>query len=374
MATAFFHAQVPTAEILADIFGISTDVATAVHARVGAKLAGDPLEDVRIDFEDGYGTREGAEETRDVVTAATALAAEVNAGRAPRRVGLRIKSLGSTESTRALATLDSFLATYAASTPGAASLPREFVVTLPKVSEAGECASLAGALSDLEKRFGFAPIACEIMIETKAALLGEDGAVALPSLVRALQGRCIGVHLGSYDLTASLDVAAHVQSMSHPYCELARLLMKVAAPADVDVSDGATTELPLGKDVAAVRHALMTHFSNIIGSLERGIYQGWDLHPAQLTARYVATYSFFLRALAPMTARLKNLVERAGQATRVGTAFDDMATGESLYRFFRRGRACGALTDDEVRAAGLAHANAPSLASALASGTPAKLV
>ncbi|MFN7145532.1 MAG: DUF6986 family protein, partial [Myxococcota bacterium] len=92
---------------------------------------------------------------------------------------------------------------------------------------------------------------------------------------------------------------------------------------------------------------------NVRRSLANGFYQGWDLHPAQLVARYGATYAFFLDTFAPSAARLRNFLDRAARATRVGAAFDDAATGQGLLETFLRGRACGAFTDDDLRAAGL---------------------
>ncbi len=114
--------------------------------------------------------------------------------------------------------------------------------------------------------------------------------------------------------------------------------------------DGATTVLPIGGDVAA---AWALHAANVRRALALGIYQGWDLHPAQLPARYGAVYAFFLGERAAMTARLRAFVGKAAQATRAGQVFDDAATGQGLLEFFVRGYACGALSDDDVEATGI---------------------
>ena len=66
-------------------------------------------------------------------------------------------------------------------------------------------------------------------------------------------------------------------------------------------------------------------------------------------SRYAATFSFFLEGLDAAGARLKNFVAKSAQATRVGTAFDDAATGRGLVNYFRRALNSGALTEDEVR-------------------------
>src|ERR1700722_11517018 len=54
----------------AKALGIPADVAEAVHGRVRAKLQREPVEDYRIDFEDGYGVRSEAEESSEAVRTA----------------------------------------------------------------------------------------------------------------------------------------------------------------------------------------------------------------------------------------------------------------------------------------------------------------
>ncbi|HXM76232.1 MAG TPA: phosphoenolpyruvate kinase, partial [Thermoanaerobaculia bacterium] len=90
------------------------------------------------------------------------------------------------------------------------------------------------------------------------------------------------------------------------------------------------------------------HYEHVRHSLVGGIYQGWDLHPAQLPTRYAALYAFFLEGLPAASARLKNFVEKAGQATLVGEVFDDAATGQGLLNYFLRAVSCGAITEEEA--------------------------
>jgi hypothetical protein len=65
------------------------------------------------------------------------------------------------------------------------------------------------------------------------------------------------------------------------------------------------------------------------------------------------TYAYFLEALSPARARLKNFVEQACQATSVGSAFDDAASAQGLLNFFRRALTSGALTDEELAPTGI---------------------
>ena len=52
----------PTPEIFADAMGLPASMALEVSSRVVAKLEREAVEDFRIDFEDGYGSRPDAEE------------------------------------------------------------------------------------------------------------------------------------------------------------------------------------------------------------------------------------------------------------------------------------------------------------------------
>jgi hypothetical protein len=99
---------------------------------------------------------------------------------------------------------------------------------------------------------------------------------------------------------------------------------------------------------AAVHSAWKLHYEHVRHSLSHGFYQGWDLHPAQLPTRYAALYAFFLEGMDAASARLKNFVAKAGQATLVGEVFDDAATGQGLLNHFLRAWSCGAITAEEA--------------------------
>lgn len=339
--------------------------------RVREKLEREPVEKTCIDFEDGYGPRRDAEEDAEAVRAAGELAsAALGAPGARPVIGIRIKAMGPATAARAARTLDLFVTTLIETTQGA--LPEGFSVTLPKVDRRDEVVALVEHLSALEKKLGLAAesIAIELMVETPRALLDAEGRVALPSLVAAAGRRCVAAHLGAYDLTASLGVTAGEQRLDHPACDLARLLMQMAlAGTGVAVVDGATTVLPIARhrespgaplsdaqhaiNAGDVRSAWALHAAAVTRALGLGIYQGWDLHPAQLPARYGAVYAFFLAERAAMSARLRAFVAKATQATRSGQVFDDAATGQGLLNFFLRGMACAALSEGDLTATGL---------------------
>jgi citrate lyase beta subunit len=348
-------------------------LAAAVEGRVRAKLAREPVEDFRIDFEDGFGHRSDEEEDRHARRCAEELGQAAESGAMSPFSGIRIKPLNGELGVRALRTLDLFVTTLAKA--GSEGWPGGFVVTLPKVTRAEQVELLVDALEALEGQLGLEPasLKLELMIEMPQAIVAPDGTIPLPKLVDASRGRCVAAHFGTYDYTAGCQVTAAHQHMQHPACDHAKHVMQVAlAGRGVWLSDGATTVMPVGPHRAggeaadalspahvrdnldAVHAAWRRAAADIRHSLVGGFYQGWDLHPAQLVARYGTVYGFFLEGLEAAGARLRNFVDKAAQATLVGDIFDDAATGQGLLNFFLRAMACGAITEDEAqRHAGL---------------------
>jgi hypothetical protein len=72
-----------------------------------------------------------------------------------------------------------------------------------------------------------------------------------------------------------------------------------------------------------------------------------------LPIRYAAVYSFFLESYDAAALRLKNFIEKAGQATLSGDVFDDAATGQGLLNYFLSAMNCGAVSEEEVMTTGL---------------------
>lgn len=341
----------PDAATLGSVLGIAGEAADRVYARVREKLAREPVEDFRLDFEDGYGNRPDAEEDGHAATAAAEVAAAAKRGTSPPFIGIRIKNLGEELRGRALRTARLFLDRLLAE--GGRQLPANFVVTLPKITAPGQVARLADSFAEIEQSHGLASgaLRIELMVETPYSIFDERGAVSLPSLVAEGGGRVTAAHFGTYDYTASLGITAAHQYMRHPVCDFARGIMQVSlAGTNVWLSDGATNVLPVGKDRATIHHAWRLHYADIRHSLTNGFYQGWDLHPAQLVTRYAAVYAFFLESLDAASERLRNFISKAAQATLVGEVFDDAATGQGLLNFFLRALNCGAVREDEIGA------------------------
>jgi citrate lyase beta subunit len=324
-----------------------------VYARVLEKLKREPVEDFRIDFEDGYGNRPDDEEDNDAARCAREVATGLSNGTLPPFIGIRIKPFSQELMRRGVRTLDIFLTTLLEATGG--KLPPWFVVTLPKIQLPQQVTLLADLYDLIEPRLGLATgtLQFEFMIETTQSILSANGVSNLPLFLDAARGRCVAAHFGTYDYTASCNITAAHQRMDHPACDFARHMMQVAyAGTGIWLSDGATNIMPIG-DSATVHAAWRLHVDHIRHSLINAYYQGWDLNPSQLPTRYAAVYSFFLESLAAATDRLRNFIQKAGQATLVGDVFDDAATGQGLLNFFLRGLNCGALTQEEALATGL---------------------
>jgi citrate lyase beta subunit len=309
--------------------------------RVLEKLGREPVEDLRVDFEDGYGTRPDVEEDEAATTAGTALRQAIADGTAPPFHGIRFKSLERSTRHRGLRTLVRFVEALTDGGP----LPEGFVVTLPKVTSVDQVEAMVLAAEHLESGLGLEPgsLRFEIQVETPQSILGPDGTVLVARMIHAADGRCTGLHYGTYDYSAFCGIAAPYQSLDHPAADHAKAVLQTAAAGTgVRLSDGSTNLLPVGEP-DDVRAGWDTHLRLVLRSLQRGFYQGWDLHPAQLPTRYAATFAFYRVGFAAAAQRLRDYVEGAGS-----TVLDEPATARALADFLLRGRDCGALSAEEV--------------------------
>lgn len=355
----------PQAESFSEIFGLETETAQIVYQKTVEKLRNEPIEDFRIDFEDGYGFRPDKEEDKDAVRASEELAEAFAEQTVTPFCGFRVKAFAPETNRRALRTLDLFLTNFLERTGG--KLPSGFVVTLPKVERTVEVEVLADILRDFEQKFGLSEgvLKLEVLIETPSAVFDENGLLNIKNIIKAADNRCTAAHFGAYDYTSNLGIAANYQDLHHPACDFVRSLMKIAlANTSVRLSDSVTTQMPtvLYKDVnlsdkelsanrKAIGDGLKKHFENILHSLKNGFYQSWDLHPNQLIARYAAVYAFFVENFEVSAKRLRGFVEKATQANLTGNTFDDAASANGLLIFFARAESCGAFSAAEIEKA-----------------------
>ncbi len=83
LALGALDRHAPDAATLAQVVGLPARLAGIIYERVREKLAREPVEDFRVDFEDGYGNRPDAEEDGHAVAAATEMAVAARAGTLP---------------------------------------------------------------------------------------------------------------------------------------------------------------------------------------------------------------------------------------------------------------------------------------------------
>lgn len=338
-----------------------------VYNRVIKKLETEAVEDFRIDFEDGFGNRSNEEEDQVAENAATETAKGMAEQTLPPFIGIRIKPLTEEHKERSIRTLDIFLSTLTEKTKG--QLPNNFIVMLPKVTIPEQVESLVAIFELLEKKLKLkaGSLLFEIMVETTQIVINHLGKNPLRQIISASKGRCIATHFGTYDYTASNNITAKYQVMNHAVCDFAHFMTKVAlSHTGIWLSDGASNIMPVGshkgekltkaqlkENKETVHRAWKTGYNQIRHSLWKGLYQGWDLHPAQLPIRYVALYMFFLESIDDATLRLKAFMEKAAQATLSGDVFDDAATGQGLINYFLKALNCGAITEEDVLKTGL---------------------
>ena len=367
-ALEILETYAPNHEIFGKVFGLKNenDFSKKVYNKVVAKLKAEAIEDFRIDFEDGYGNRSNEEEDATAETAAKEVAKGMQEKTLSPFIGIRIKPFTEEMKERGLRTLDIFVSTLVKETNG--KLPNNFIVMLPKVTIPEQPETLANFFDILEEELKLSKgiLKMEMMVETTQAIMSIDGTNPLYKFIKASKGRCIAMHFGTYDYTASCSITAKYQEMDHPVCDFAHHMTKVAlAHTGIWLSDGATNTMPIGphrgelteaqkqENMQVVHRAWKKGYDHIRHSLWNGFYQGWDLNPAQFAMRYAAVFAFFLESYDDAVERLKTFVEKAARATLIGDVFDDAATGQGLLNYFLRALNSGAITEEEVLATGL---------------------
>ncbi|MBE8470558.1 DUF6986 family protein [Streptomyces justiciae] len=337
-ALAALDEHAPDAASFAAVLGLSDELAEPVHARVRAKLEREPIEDLRVDFEDGY---KGADEDQDAARAARLIADAYKNGTAAPYMGIRMKCMESPVRDRGIRTLDVFLTGLME----AGGLPDGLVLTLPKVTYPEQVTAMVRLLEQFEKARGLNPgrIGFEIQIETSQSILAADGTATVARMIDAAEGRATGLHYGTFDYSACLGVSAAYQASDHPAADHAKAIMQVAAAGTgVRVSDGSTNVLPVGT-TAKVHEAWKLHYGLTRRALARAYYQGWDMHPGHLPTRYAAVFAFYREGFEAAAKRL------AAYANHVdGDVMDEPATAKALAGYLLRGLDCGALDSGEV--------------------------
>lgn len=339
-ALAVLAAHVPDAETLAALTGTTPEEAAAVLPRVRAKLASQPVEDLRVDFEDGYGLRPDEAEDQDAEAAGRTLAAWREDAGAPFVAGVRVKGLQPETRERGLRTLDRVVTAAVA----AGGLPDRFMVTWPKITSVAQvrAAVLVGERLEQTHDLPDGAVRLELQVEMPQAVLAADGTATVAACVQAGAGRVEGLHYGTYDFSVAIGVGPLDQALDHPLADHAKAVMQLAAAqTGVRVSDGSTNVLPVGTD-ADVRSALALHARLVTRAQVRALRQGWDLHPGQLVTRHAATFLALRAELDAGAARLRAYAARSADAA-APQVLDEPATAQALAAAVLRGVDCGAV-------------------------------
>jgi citrate lyase beta subunit len=329
------------ARSLADAhLGFLTDLDThGVLPSVLNVLADRPIQDLRLDFEDGYGDRGDGAEDRDARSAGIILRAFAS-GFGAVSCGVRIKGITSAEFRRSLRTLELVL-------DSAGGVVEGFVFTIPKLRAEQQVRAAVLLCEELELAHGLpdGSMRFELQIESPQAVIAADGTVLVAKAIRVSESRCSALHYGTYDYSAACSIASPYQSLDHPIAHHAKAVMSVAAAqTGVWVCDGSTQVVPDGSHQHQ-RTALRHHYDLVTQSLSRGYYQGWDMHPGHLITRWLATFGFYRGILQAAAPRLETYLHR-----KRGAVIDEPATAAALASGVVRGMGCGAFSEDDLTA------------------------
>lgn len=302
-------------------------------------LLRNPVQDLRIDFEDGYGWRSDSVEDEHARRAGQMLATLAANPTGPKWLGVRAKGLAPHELRRGMRTLELVL-------DGAGGVPDGFVFTVPKLRAAEQVDAVVALCDELERAHGLTErsLRFELQIESPQAVVGRDGTATLARALGRADGRCTSLHYGTYDYSAACGIASAHQSLAHPVADHAKdVMLAAAAQTGVWVCDGSTQVVPIGTDTE-VESAIVRHAGLVTRSLERGFYQGWDMHPAHLATRWTATLSFFRSAMPVAAARVAAYLDSDSNGM-----MDEPATAQALAGVLVRGLDAGAVDEHDLQ-------------------------
>ena len=206
------------------------------------------------------------------------------------RAGIRIKGLTSAERCRALRTLELVLDARAACPTGSSSPCRNcgWPNRLPPRSGCARRSKHSARAA----RAARCVSSCRSRARRRSS--ARTAPPRSPRRFTAAEGRCTGLHYGTYDYSAACGSPRSIRRSTIPVADHAKAVM-LAAAAQTGVwvvrrlHPGDARSAPTSKSPR--RSAATTGSST--RSLERGFYQGWDMHPGHLVTRWLATFAFF---------------------------------------------------------------------------------
>ena len=329
---------------LAEALDLRPSVAVEVYERLRRKLDAEPIEDLRIDFEDGYGIRPDEDEDAAAVAAAQC-SRGVDRGRdaraIPRNPGQELR--GADPPPRACAPWQLFVRALVE----AGGLTDGFVVTLPKVTSVDQVEAFVFALGEGGGGARLEPGTLQLR-DPGRDTAGDPGRRRHGARSRAMIHAGGGPgHRPALRHLRLLRVARRRGRVPEPGASRRRPRQGGHAGGGrryrrARLATAPPTCFPWATARQCARRGGCTPAWSADPS-SAAIYQGWDMHPAQLPSRYVATYAFFREGLPRAAERLRAYVTD-GQSGFL----DEPATAAAMAGFLLRGLECGALDAAEL--------------------------
>lgn len=331
---------------IADSIGLSPELVDSVCARVDKKLQQQPVEDLRFDFEDGFGFRSDLEEDAAASDAGRRAVVLLQSQLAPNRIGLRIKPLDTRGARRSVRTLRLFLQSFLEAAEGHEGI-RQLRVTLAKVMVFAQVLAFDEICAELEQEFRLPHGSIQVEVQVEVPHLIADASAEGGLMRIAGIPRVSALHFGTYDYTSAQGVLPSEQRSTHPVAKHALRVMQAAGACHgIEVSDGSSNLLPIG-DTYARRRAWRAHADQVSEAIREGVPQGWDLHPAQLPTRFLSSFAL-LRSEAPAALERLLAAQERNSSGRTSGVLDEPATIRMYGAVVARSLNTGAINRDEL--------------------------
>ncbi len=345
---AFFRQVFPSVLELSQFLAeddFTSEQMKLIFSRLEKKLNTSAIEDFRIDFEDGLGLRSGAEEDFFAQKAGE-IVCDVRQNFSGR-IGLRLKSPERATLQRCKRTFKIFFDAFFKQ--GNNLKPDGFfIVTLPKVKNSKSIQHFVNFVRQYcrKKKISSAFFKYEIMVETAEIARSIHRIAPLSKITDYLGTRLLGLHIGIYDYLSELGVPPSAQGQNHFFIQQLEYFL-VSNFSHLEISDGVNQSIPNSGNLMEAMKILKCQYRLNLEKMDRGINRGWDIHPFQLVARYLALICFFEKNTANMQQRYENFTNSNQKAQKLGVIFDDAASMRGVESFLEREKLFLGVTEND---------------------------
>lgn len=327
-------------------------LAHEVYRRTMDRLAHQPIQDLRIDFQDATALSDVELDTI-AVGVVDSLRQDILADALPAKLGVRIGSLQPGFAARSLRVLDVVLSELAVRV----EIPDGLLISVSGATSPDAIGALVQVLAHLEQQCTLrkGSLRLELAIDRAEGVLDEDGRIRIRDLLVAARGRCDAVWINTDALTHRYGVGV---------ADLVRDLACLAvAGTPVQISAGLSSPMPSftqgeistsaqrSEQFAEVHMLWREQARSILDQLEAGVPWGWDVDPGKLPVRLAATMA---HGRISWAGRMRELARALHAAlAQQPTSAETLAEGQGHLEAVLRWLDCGALSEDELDAAGL---------------------